>query len=101
MALVREADGRGLRPITLKGILEELVGEIEDEHYLRPLELLLRATRRETKPAEPVATPIATPRTLPPKRLWDAVVMRFCAPTADWDTYGLPWSRSASSGFVA
>jgi CBS domain containing-hemolysin-like protein len=53
MALVREADGRILGHITLEDPLEEIVGEIEDEHDLRPLELLLRAARSETRPAEP------------------------------------------------
>ena len=37
--------------------VEEIVGEIEDEHDLRPLELLLRAARRETRPAEPARKP--------------------------------------------
>ena len=36
MALVREQDGRILGLITLEDILEEIVGEIQDEHDLRP-----------------------------------------------------------------
>ena len=57
MALVREDDARVQGLITLEDILEEIVGEIEDEHDLRPLELLLRAARRETRPAEPAPKP--------------------------------------------
>ena len=57
MALVREEDGRVLGLITLEDILEEIVGENEYEHDLRPLELLLRAARRETRSAEPAPKP--------------------------------------------
>jgi CBS domain containing-hemolysin-like protein len=53
MALVCEEDGRVLGLIVLEDILEELVGEIGNERDLRPLELLNRAARRETKPADP------------------------------------------------
>jgi Mg2+/Co2+ transporter CorB len=57
MARVREEDGRILGLITLEDILEETVGEIEDEHDLLPLKLLLRASRRTTKPAKPTPMP--------------------------------------------
>jgi CBS domain containing-hemolysin-like protein len=46
MALVREAGGRILGLITLENILEEIVGEIEDEHDVRPLERLFHAARQ-------------------------------------------------------
>jgi len=53
MALVREADGRILGLITLEDILEEIVGEIEDEHDPQPLKRLFHAARGETKPGVP------------------------------------------------
>jgi CBS domain containing-hemolysin-like protein len=53
MALVRDPDGRILGLITLEDVLEEIVGELEDEHD-RPTPKRLRRPRRP--PAEKVPT---------------------------------------------
>jgi putative hemolysin len=49
MALVRNAGGDILGLLTLEDILEEIVGEIEDEHDQRPPESLARMGRRKPK----------------------------------------------------
>ena len=50
MALVRGDEGKVLGLITLEDILEEIVGEIEDEHDQPHPGLAVRTTRREPKP---------------------------------------------------
>jgi CBS domain containing-hemolysin-like protein len=60
MSLIRADDGKILGLITLEDILEEIVGDIEDEHD-RPTPKLLRRARRR-----PVSSPPAAP---PPKRI--------------------------------
>lgn len=56
MALVRDDDGKILGLITLEDVLEEIVGDIEDEHD-RPMPRFTRRSRRPTlKPTNPTST---------------------------------------------
>jgi CBS domain containing-hemolysin-like protein len=57
MAVVRDAEGHVLGLITLEDIIEEIVGEIEDEHDRQTPEVRLRGRRAELKLAKPVARP--------------------------------------------
>jgi putative hemolysin len=64
MAVVRDGDGRVLGLITLEDILEEIVGEIADEHERQTPEARLRGRRVEHKLPKPAAQPESkTPRT--------------------------------------
>jgi CBS domain containing-hemolysin-like protein len=59
MALVRDDEDRILGLITLEDILEEIVGDIEDEHDRPTPKLALRRGRFATRPALPSPRPAA------------------------------------------
>ena len=61
MAVVRDADERVLGLITLEDILEEIVGEIEDEHDGQTPEARLHRRRVEHKLPKPTARPDDNP----------------------------------------
>jgi CBS domain containing-hemolysin-like protein len=61
MAVVRDADGHVLGLITLEDILEEIVGEIEDEHDRQTPEARLHGRRAEPKLPKPAAQPESKP----------------------------------------
>jgi len=60
MAVVRDSDGRVLGLLTLEDVLEEIIGDIEDEHD-RPTPKLdprvLRKLRQQRQAGQPVAKP--------------------------------------------
>jgi putative hemolysin len=56
MALVRDDDGKILGMLTLEDVLEEIVGDIEDEHDQPPPSAPARRLRKLRKVAPPTAT---------------------------------------------
>jgi putative hemolysin len=67
MSLVRDEAGRIQGLITLEDVLEEIVGDIEDEHDRPTPKLILRSRRQLTKPAA-AAGPAAKPPAGTPTR---------------------------------
>jgi putative hemolysin len=61
MALVRDSDGKMLGLITLEDVLEEIVGDIEDEHDRPTPKVTLRRRRPAPKPAAAPALPNPAP----------------------------------------
>jgi CBS domain containing-hemolysin-like protein len=61
MAVVRDADGKVLGLITLEDILEEIVGEIEDQHDRHAAEARFHGRRAEHKLPKPAAGPEIKP----------------------------------------
>jgi len=59
MAVVRDAEGHVLGLITLEDIIEEIVGEIEDEHDRQTPEARMRGRRAELRLAKPGVKPPA------------------------------------------
>jgi CBS domain containing-hemolysin-like protein len=57
MALVRDDNDKVLGLITLEDVLEEIVGDIEDEHDRPTPKLILRRGRTLPKPSVPAAAP--------------------------------------------
>ena len=64
MALVRDDDDKILGLITLEDVLEEIVGDIEDEHD-RPTPKLRRRTKVQLGKSAPPAKPAAPVRPAP------------------------------------
>ena len=54
MALVRDEENRIVGLITLEDVIEEIVGDIEDEHDRPPPKMKLRRRLQLPRPAPPV-----------------------------------------------